>query len=219
MHLFDKNVNFLGSVVILGSGPSIASGIAMARKLDKKKSIVVVFIGDGSAEEGCFYETVNMAGLYKLPLLIVIEDNKYAVESNEKKRKVKKYNFEKIFKFGLNAEYMRVNGNDFEKVYKSTKILRRNILTKNKIGILHLDCIRHAKHSGANVSADDQKSKYRKRGEFNQIKKFDPIKILSKKLISIGFDLRKIEHLEKEIKIKAENIFYETIKSIKLRSI
>lgn len=219
MHLFDKNVNFLGSVVILGSGPSIASGIAMARKLDKKKSIVVVFIGDGSAEEGCFYETVNMAGLYKLPLLIVIEDNKYAVESNEKKRKVKKYNFEKIFKFGLNAEYMRVNGNDFEKVYKSTKILRRNILTKNKIGILHLDCIRHAKHSGANVSADDQKSKYRKRGEFNQIKKFDPIKILSKKLIRIGFDLIKIEHLEKEIKIKAENIFYETIKNIKLRSI
>jgi TPP-dependent pyruvate/acetoin dehydrogenase alpha subunit len=145
--------------------------------------------------------------------------NLNAVESNEKKRKVKKYNFEKIFKFGLNAEYMRVNGNDFEKVYKSTKILRRNILTKNKIGILHLDCIRHAKHSGANVSADDQKSKYRKRGEFNQIKKFDPIKILSKKLIRIGFDLRKIEHLEKEIKIKAENIFYETIKNIKLRSI
>ena len=50
----------------------------------------MVFIGDGAAEEGSFYETINMAGLYKIPLLIVIEDNKYAVESDFVKKKSKR---------------------------------------------------------------------------------------------------------------------------------
>ena len=45
----------------------MASGISMAQKLNKSKNITIVFVGDGSAEEGSFYETINMAGLYKLP--------------------------------------------------------------------------------------------------------------------------------------------------------
>ena len=68
--------------------------MAMAEKLNKSKNIVVVFVGDGAAEEGSFYETINMAGLYKLPLLIILEDNKYAVESSHNKRKAKNYNFQ-----------------------------------------------------------------------------------------------------------------------------
>ena len=93
MHLIDNKVNFKGSIPILGSSISLASGLAMSKKLDKKNSIVVVFIGDGSAEEGSFYETINLAGLYKLPLMVVLEDNKYAVESGHKDRKAKNYNF------------------------------------------------------------------------------------------------------------------------------
>ena len=65
MHLIDNRVNFKGSVPILGSSISLAAGLAMSKKLDKKKSIVIVFIGDGSAEEGSFYESINLAGLYK----------------------------------------------------------------------------------------------------------------------------------------------------------
>ena len=63
-HLIDKSVNFQGSVPILGSSVSIASGMAMSKKLEKNNSIVIVFIGDGSAEEGSFYETINLASLF-----------------------------------------------------------------------------------------------------------------------------------------------------------
>ena len=107
MHMLDKKVNFMGSIPILGSAVSIASGMAMAEKLNKSKNIVVVFVGDGAAEEGSFYETINMAGLYKLPLLIVLEDNKYAVESSHNKRKVKNYNFQKLFKDGMRLQESR----------------------------------------------------------------------------------------------------------------
>ena len=98
MHLIDNTVNFKGSVPILGSSIALAAGLAMSKKLDKKKSIVIVFIGDGSAEEGSFYETINLAGLYKLPLMVVLEDNKHAVESGHRDRKAKSYNFSKIIK-------------------------------------------------------------------------------------------------------------------------
>ena len=103
MHMLDKKVNFLGSVPILGSSLPIASGIALAEKKNNSKKLTVVFIGDGSAEEGSFYETINMAGLYKIPLLVVIEDNKYAVESDNSKRKVNGYDLKGIVKNGLNT--------------------------------------------------------------------------------------------------------------------
>ena len=71
-----------------------------------------------------------MAGLYKLPLLIILEDNKYAVESSHNKRKVKNYNFQKLFKDGMQAIYKRVDGQDFMKVYRTTELLRKSILKK-----------------------------------------------------------------------------------------
>ena len=64
MHMIDHSVNFFASIPILGSTVPIASGISMSQKLLNQKNITVVFVGDGSAEEGAFYETVNMAGLF-----------------------------------------------------------------------------------------------------------------------------------------------------------
>ena len=221
MHLYDKKINFLGSVVILGSGASIASGLAMAKILNnkKKKEIVVCFVGDGSAEEGCFYETINMAGLYKLPLLIVIEDNKYAVEASNEKRKVKNYNFKKTFKDGLQAEYIRANGSDVEADYKSASNLKHVILNKKKVGILHLDCYRHAKHSGANISKNDQKSKYRLKGEFSKIQKNDPLRIITERLIKKNFSMTNLDKIKNNINTKIQSIFKNTLKTIKIRQL
>jgi acetoin:2,6-dichlorophenolindophenol oxidoreductase subunit alpha len=78
MHLYDKSVNFFCSGIIAeGMGPG--AGIALARKMQKKPGIAVSFNGDGAANQGAFHEVMNMAGLWKLPFIAVIEDNKYAV--------------------------------------------------------------------------------------------------------------------------------------------
>ncbi len=216
MHLIDKSVNFQGSVPILGSSISISSGMAMAKKLEKKSSIVVVFIGDGSAEEGSFYETINMASLYNLPLLVVIEDNKYAVESGHNKRKSKDYNFKKIIS-GLGAIYERCNGQDFEEVYKTTLKMKKNILIKKKPGILHLDCLRFARHSGAHLSIKDQQAKYRIKNEYIKIKKSDPLDIILNRHIK-----NKINNFDKYILKLENNIqkkFYRVFNKIKLKKI
>ena len=215
MHMLDKKVNFLGSVPILGSAISISSGIALAEKIKKKSNLTVVFIGDGAAEEGSFYETINMAGLYKIPLLIVIEDNKYAVESDFVKRKVKGYNLNNITS-GFNALYKRVSGQDFKIVFKETKILKEKIIKNQCVGVLHLDCLRFSKHSGAEVSEKEQKSKYRK-NEYNEIIKNDPIDIIKKDLKENGYKKKQILNLEKIFVTKYNSIFNKVFKQIKIR--
>ncbi len=215
MHMLDKKVNFLGSVPILGSAISISSGIALAEKIKKKSNLTVVFIGDGAAEEGSFYETINMAGLYKIPLLIVIEDNKYAVESDFVKRKVKGYNLNNITS-GFNALYKRISGQDFKKVFKETKILREKIIKNQCVGVLHLDCLRFSKHSGAEVSEKEQKSKYRK-NEYYEIIKNDPIDIIKKDLKENGYKKKEILNLEKIFVSKYNSIFSKVFKQIKIR--
>ena len=220
MHMLDKKVNFMGSIPILGSAISIASGMAMAEKLKQTKNIVVVFVGDGAAEEGSFYETINMAGLYKLPLMVVLEDNRYAVESTHRKRKVQNYNFEKIFRFGMNSEYKRVNGQNFLDVYKATQTLRKNILKKKKVGILHLDCLRFAKHSGSAVSIDDQKSIYRRKEEFIEIKEKDPIKLLDNFIIKNKyFNKEKLHKLKIKISNQINTKFEKIFSKILIRKI
>jgi len=219
MHLLDKKVNFMGSIPILGSAVSIASGMAMANKLSNKKNVTTVFVGDGAAEEGGFYETINMAGLYKLPLLVVIEDNRYAVESNFKKRKVRNYSHENIFKKGMNCEYIRTNGQDFKKVFNSTRILRSKIIKNNKVGLLHLDCLRFSKHSGSTVTLEDQKSKYRRNEEFSEILKNDPIEILKQQIQRLGLSKKKIIHFEKMCVRNVDIKFNRILKKIKIRTL
>jgi acetoin:2,6-dichlorophenolindophenol oxidoreductase subunit alpha len=78
MHLYDNKVNFFCSGIIAeGMGPG--AGIALARKLQKKPGIAVAYNGDGAVNQGAFHEVMNMAALWKLPFVCVIEDNKYAV--------------------------------------------------------------------------------------------------------------------------------------------
>jgi pyruvate dehydrogenase E1 component alpha subunit len=78
MHIYDKSVNFFCSGIIAeGMGPG--AGMALARKMQGKPGIAVSYNGDGAANQGAFHEVMNMASLWKLPFIAVIEDNKYAV--------------------------------------------------------------------------------------------------------------------------------------------
>ena len=78
MHLYDDKVQFFCSGIIAeGMGPG--AGMAMARKMRGQPGVVASFNGDGAVNQGAFHEVMNMAGLWKLPFIAVIENNKYAV--------------------------------------------------------------------------------------------------------------------------------------------
>jgi acetoin:2,6-dichlorophenolindophenol oxidoreductase subunit alpha len=81
MHIADFSIGMLGADGIVGAGLPIASGAAFAAQLEKKGTIAAVFFGDGACNEGEFHEALNLAGIWKLPLLFVCENNQYGVNT------------------------------------------------------------------------------------------------------------------------------------------
>ena len=81
MHLFDATHNFYGGSAIVGGGLPVAVGLALADKLKKRPQVSCCFFGEGAAAEGEFHESMNLAALWKLPVLFVCENNYFAMGS------------------------------------------------------------------------------------------------------------------------------------------
>lgn len=82
MHLVDTTVSHYGSSSIVGGGISIGTGMGLAIKMQKKNNVSVIFFGDGAADEGALYESINFAALKKLPVIFILENNQYSVCSH-----------------------------------------------------------------------------------------------------------------------------------------
>ncbi len=78
MHLIDRSVGFEGSVPIVSATIPIATGAALAAKLNKKGEVAVAYFGDGATEEGAFHESLNLASTHKLPVLYICENNLFS---------------------------------------------------------------------------------------------------------------------------------------------
>lgn len=145
MHMIDKSVNFIGSTPILGSIVPLACGTAFEQKYHHKNDIAVAFFGDGAFEEGVVYETLNLAALFKLPLLLVVENNLFSVNSKLRDRRSDAYDIEKIVT-GFGVHYMRADGNEYGDVFEKSK----EIVAQVRMGRpAVLECItyRHMAHS------------------------------------------------------------------------
>jgi TPP-dependent pyruvate/acetoin dehydrogenase alpha subunit len=81
MHLADLTVNFMGTSAIVGNSIPVGVGLGLSAKLRKSDQISCVFLGDGSVEEGVFYESVNFAAVRNLPVVFICENNRYSVYS------------------------------------------------------------------------------------------------------------------------------------------
>jgi TPP-dependent pyruvate/acetoin dehydrogenase alpha subunit len=116
MHLYDAEVNFFSSGIIAeGMGPG--AGMALARKMQGKPGIGVAFVGDGAANQGAFHEVLNMVGLWKLPFICVIEDNKYGVSVHKKDSTAIDRNSDRASSYAMAGEY--VPGNDPDLIFEA----------------------------------------------------------------------------------------------------
>lgn len=79
MHLVDPDVGFMGTSGIVGQGIPQATGVAFAAQLRKQSQVVLCFFGDGASKQGAFHESLNLASLWKLPIVYVMENNNYNV--------------------------------------------------------------------------------------------------------------------------------------------
>ena len=103
MHLMDLNVNFMAASAIVASAIPNAVGYALAIKNSGKKGVVVCFHGDGAVDEGVYWESLNFAALFNLPILFICENNGYAIYSKQETRAPRDNIVEKATAFGLTA--------------------------------------------------------------------------------------------------------------------
>ena len=96
MHLFDKSTNFLGGHAIVGAHLPIAAGVAFAIKYRGGDQVIVCYFGDGAVPEGEFHESMNLSALWKLPVVFLCENNRYAMGTSVERALVQT----EIWKFG-----------------------------------------------------------------------------------------------------------------------
>jgi len=117
-HMACFEVGFLGSNGITGGGIPIATGAALACKMKRNGRVVVSFLGDGASNQGTFHESLNMAAIWKLPVIYACENNLYAMSSPWSEMAAVKDVAERGAAYGIPAEV--VDGNDVLAVREST---------------------------------------------------------------------------------------------------
>lgn len=204
MHLIDRNVGFEGSTAIVGNTIPIGVGLGLSLKLDSKDAISVVFCGDGSTEEGVFYEAVNFAATKKLPVLFVCENNSYSVYSSLKVRQpVGRKIFEMVEAMGIKSSH--TYGNDVRQVYQAAKLAISCIKKTGSPFFIELETYRWLEHCGPNY---DNHIGYRSEAEYLEWKKRDPIKLFKKTLLNENiFSKEELKLIEQRVKFKIKDAF------------
>jgi 2-oxoisovalerate dehydrogenase E1 component len=117
MHIAALDMNILGANGIVGAGVPIGAGAALANKLRKNDRVVVSFFGDGAANQGVVHETMNLAAVWKLPLIFVCENNKYALSTDNTRTTAGEGVAARAAAYGIPAA--RVDGNDLVAVHEA----------------------------------------------------------------------------------------------------
>ncbi len=196
MHLFDEKVGMVASVPIVSSSIPLAAGDALTMKLKKKKNIAVAFFGDGSIEEGIFYETLNFSIIKKLPILFVCENNQYSIMTHISERQPKKFIQKLDNLYDIDTYYC--DGNKIDKVYDVSKKAINKVKNGKGPGLIILDTYRYKEHCGP---GEDINLGYRSTNEYNFWKRKDPLSYC-KKIISKYFK----NHKNLIFKIDSDNL-------------
>ncbi|MBI4065853.1 thiamine pyrophosphate-dependent dehydrogenase E1 component subunit alpha [Candidatus Kaiserbacteria bacterium] len=200
MHMIDKSINFIGSTPILGSAVPIAAGVAFEKKYNKKKGVAVGFMGDGASEEGVVYETYNLAALYELPLMLVIENNSWSVNSNIADRRGKYYDIKTIAK-GFGLSYLCADGNNYHDVSKKAALLLEDVRKGKGPAVLECMTYRHMAHS---TPLMDDKHGLRREDTLARRLNRNSVKIMKKHLLNGGATEKKLQKIEDKIRVKIQ---------------
>jgi TPP-dependent pyruvate/acetoin dehydrogenase alpha subunit len=195
IHIFDKENNNLGSNGIVGAQFPIAVGVGLAINYKKENNILACFFGDGSTNQGWFYELLNLSSVWKLPIAFICVNNLYGMGTPYFKTSLAQVH-EKAKPFKIKTEV--VDGNDVFQVYR---IMKDSVdyIRKNKKPVL-LECItyRWLGHSCHDLRP------YRPKDELKRWKEKDPVIIAQKQLKKIGVSSEQLDDIEKKIKFSID---------------
>ena len=181
MHLFDKSVNFLGGHAIVGAHLPLATGAAFTIKYRGGDQVVACYFGDGAVPEGEFHESLNLAALWKLPVIFICENNRYAMGTSLERALAET----EIWKFGrtYNIPSEAVDGMD---VLAVREVVAQAVARARKDGTPSLIEARTYRFRGHSMR-DPAGAVYRTKDEVEREKLRDPIVLFRERAVKAGW--------------------------------
>lgn len=178
MHLSDRDIGLMPTMAIVGAGIPIAAGAAWAAQVTGSDDIAVAIFGDGAANIGAFHEALNIAALWKLPVLFICENNLYG----EYSRMDTTTSVDDIAVRAVAYEMpgQVVDGQDVDEVMAAVRIAADRARAGHGPTLLEMKTYRYAGHSRSDPAS------YRPEGELEQWLQRDPIEILAARLVDSG---------------------------------
>ena len=198
MHMFDKEVNFLGGHAIVGGQIPLATGTAFASKYQGTDQVTLCFFGEAAVNQGAFHESLNMAQLWKLPCIYICENNQYGMGTSVDRAMSLRDIAQKSCAYEIASEF--VDGMDVlairEATMRAVERGRKNYLPT----LLEIRTYRFMGHSMSDPG------NYRTRAEIEKYQERDPIKLFAASLIEEQItDAQTLENLDKEVREEVED--------------
>jgi len=200
MHMFSREKNFYGGHGIVGAQVPIGTGLAFAHRYREDGRISVTYLGDGAINQGQVYESFNMAALWKLPVVYVIENNRYGMGTSVSRASARTDLFHRGVAYGIPGD--QVDGMDVVAVHKAALAAAEHARSGEGPTLVEMLTYRYRGHSMSDPA------KYRTREEVDRMRtEHDPIAQLRQRLIDEHVadedELRQIERRTRDIVAEA----------------
>ena len=193
MHMFSVDHGFYGGHGIVGAQVSLGTGLAFKHKYANDGGVCVAYFGDGAANQGQVYESFNMAELWKLPIIYVIENNQYAMGTSVNRSSAEDQLFRRGESFRIPG--LQIDGMDVLAVRGAAEVAVDWVRSGKGPILLELKTYRYRGHSMSDPA------KYRSREEVQAVRdKSDPIEHLKRDLVAVGVSEDEIKKIDTEIK-------------------
>ena len=208
MHMFDKEVNFLGGHAIVGGQIPLATGVAFASKYKGTDQVTLCYFGEAAVNQGAFHESLNMAQLWRLPCIYICENNQYGMGTSLARAMSSHDISQKAYAYDIASEF--VDGMDVLAVREATLRAVERARKEYLPTLLEVRTYRFMGHSMSDPG------NYRTRAEIERHQERDPIKLFSASLKEAGVlsdsEFQKIEaevkeQVEKSVRFAEESPF------------
>jgi len=175
MHIADFNIGMLGATAVVGAGIPIATGAGLSIKLRGTDQVTACFFGDGASNQGTFHEGINMAAIWKLPVLFVCENNLYAMGTHQTRVMLIENIAKRAVAYGIPG--VSVDGNDVIAVYEAAQEAVKHARSGSGPTLIECKTYRHKGHSRFDPAT------YRPKEEVEEWIEKDPIQRLKRRLL------------------------------------
>ncbi|MBE7412187.1 MAG: pyruvate dehydrogenase (acetyl-transferring) E1 component subunit alpha [Leptospiraceae bacterium] len=191
MHFFDKSKHFLGGHGIVGGHIALAAGAAYAIKYRKEDGVCICFFGEGAANMGAFHEALNLAAIWKLPLILICENNHYAMGTPEyRSLAVKDVSIRAV---AYNIARDHIEGDEVRKVRDHVKNAVDRARRQEGPTLIEISTYRFRGHSMSDPA------KYRTKEEVDMYKKRDPLLRAKGDLLEGGISEKELDEIESRV--------------------